>query len=127
MTSNIAFLEENVNLRKVQEAITSSCLDGLVGSSNPDDVFVDEFGKNLSGGQKQRVAIARALYHNAELIILDEATSALDNETEQAIIETVDRLKGSGITIVIIADRLSTLKNVDYTLKVENQLLHKVL
>jgi ABC-type multidrug transport system fused ATPase/permease subunit len=126
MTSNIAFLEENVNLRKVQEAITSSCLDGLVGSSNPDDVFVDEFGKNLSGGQKQRVAIARALYHNAELIILDEATSALDNETEQAIIETVDRLKGSGITIVIIADRLSTLKNVDYTLKVENQLLHKV-
>lgn len=127
MASNIAFLEETINQSKLNKAIKLSCLDGFVGSSDPDDVFVDEFGKNLSGGQKQRVAIARALYHNAELIILDEATSALDNETELAIIETIDRLKGTGITILIIAHRLSTLKNVDYTLKVENQLLHKVV
>jgi ABC-type multidrug transport system fused ATPase/permease subunit len=126
MTSNIAFLEENVNPSKAQEAERSSCSDGLVGSSNPADFFVDEFCKNLSGGQKQRVAISRALNHNLELIILDKATSALDNETEQAIIEAVDRLKGSGITILIIAHYLSTLKNVDCTLKVENQLLHKV-
>ena len=64
------------------------------------------------GGQRQRVGIARALYHNPQVLILDEATSALDNLTEQAVMEAVNNL-GHDITIILIAHRLSTVRNCD--------------
>jgi len=66
----------------------------------------------LSGGQRQRIGIARALYKRANVIIFDEATSALDNETEAAVLQAVETL-GPDITILIIAHRLTTLKNCD--------------
>ena len=66
----------------------------------------------MSGGQRQRIGIARALYHNPKVLILDEATSALDNLTEQAVMEAVNKL-GKKITIIMIAHRLSTVKNCD--------------
>jgi len=72
--------------------------------------FVGERGVRLSGGQRQRIGIARALYKQADVIIFDEATSALDNETEQAVMRSIENL-GNNLTILIIAHRLTTLKN----------------
>ncbi|MFZ4802643.1 MAG: ABC transporter ATP-binding protein, partial [Chlorobium sp.] len=72
--------------------------------------YVGERGIRLSGGQRQRIGIARALYKQADVIIFDEATSALDNETEQAVMEAIESL-GHDLTILIIAHRLTTLKN----------------
>lgn len=72
--------------------------------------FVGERGIRLSGGQRQRIGIARALYKQADVIIFDEATSALDNETEQAVMQSIEGL-GGNLTVLIIAHRLTTLKN----------------
>lgn len=72
--------------------------------------LVGERGVRLSGGQRQRIGIARALYKKADVIIFDEATSALDNETEEAVINAIERL-GEDLTLLIIAHRLSTLRS----------------
>ena len=66
----------------------------------------------LSGGQRQRIGIARALYHDPDVLILDEATSALDNLTERAVMDAVHNL-GHAKTIVMIAHRLSTVRECD--------------
>lgn len=76
------------------------------------DTVVGDRGIKFSGGQRQRIAIARALYSNPDIIILDEATAALDGETEEAIMEAIDALQGKK-TLIIIAHRLTTVKNCD--------------
>jgi ATP-binding cassette, subfamily B, bacterial PglK len=73
---------------------------------------VGESGVRLSGGQRQRIGIARALYHDPDVLILDEATSALDNLTEKAVMDAVHNL-GHAKTIIMIAHRLSTVRECD--------------
>lgn len=83
------------------------------------DTEIGERGIRLSGGQRQRIGIARALYEDPEVLILDEATSALDNDTEAAIMDSINRLHGRK-TLVIIAHRLQTIEKCDMIYRVEN-------
>lgn len=83
------------------------------------DTKVGESGIKLSGGQKQRLAIARALLRNSPIIIFDESTSSLDNFAQEEVKKSIDALKGHS-TIVIVAHRLSTIKNVDKIFFLDN-------
>ena len=77
------------------------------------ETIIGDNGIKLSGGQRQRLAIARELFKEPEIMIFDEATSALDTESEQLIQQSINSLKGER-TIVVIAHRLSTVRNCDY-------------
>ena len=83
------------------------------------DSQVGERGTQLSGGQRQRIGIARALFTNPKLIVLDEATSSLDSQTESAISKAIDKLSGKA-TVIIIAHRLSTVKNADKVIYIDS-------
>jgi len=85
---------------------------------------VGERGVRLSGGQRQRIGIARALYKKANVIVLDEATSALDNETESAVMEEIEGFD-KRITVLIIAHRLTTLKNCSLIVRLINGRIEK--
>ena len=83
--------------------------------------FVGERGVRISGGQCQRLGIARALYRKSKILIFDEATSALDNSTETSLINSINSLN-SELTIIMIAHRLSTLRNCDKIINLENKI-----
>lgn len=102
-----------VDEERLQDVLRRARLESVVAEM-PDglDTVVGEGGTRLSGGQVQRVGIARALYARADVLILDEATSALDNETEHEITATIEEL-GGDMTVIVIAHRLSTVKNAD--------------
>ncbi|EOZ2160511.1 ABC transporter ATP-binding protein [Campylobacter coli] len=108
---NVAYSEEP-NEEKIIKALKLANAYDFVQEMGGIYAEIKEHGKNLSGGQKQRIAIARALYKNPGLLIFDEATSALDNESEKAIIETIENLKKDRL-ILMIAHRLSTIENAD--------------
>ena len=112
---NIAFgiPDEKIDDNRIKNAIKSAQLDDYI-SRLPEgyNTMIGEGGVRISGGQRQRIGIARALYHNPEVLIMDEATSALDNQTERKVMEQIESLK-EGRTIIMIAHRLSTVKNAD--------------
>jgi ABC-type multidrug transport system fused ATPase/permease subunit len=116
VAANIAFglPADEIDQAAVERAAKIANLHDFVIGSLPNgyDTSVGERGVRLSGGQRQRIGIARALYRQPQLLILDEATSALDNVTELAVMEAVHNL-GRQITIILIAHRLSTVKECD--------------
>ena len=97
----------------ISEALKIANLDEFVASL-PDgiDTQVGERGARISGGQRQRLGIARAMFTRPHLLVLDEATSSLDGETEASISDAIDAMRGA-TTVVIIAHRLSTVRNAD--------------
>lgn len=119
---NVAFgvPEEEIDDDKLWYALREAQLDGFV-KTLPEGALtgIGERGIRLSGGQRQRIGIARALYHDPEVLILDEATSALDNETEAAIMDSINRLHGKK-TLIIIAHRLQTIEKCDMVFTVED-------
>lgn len=119
--NNIAFgvkesdIDEQAVRRSMEKAQLTEFVDSLVHGL---DTIVGDRGVRLSGGQRQRIGIARALYHDPEILVLDEATSALDNGTEAAVMEAVENLRGMK-TMIIIAHRLTTIRNADLIYEVE--------
>lgn len=120
--SNVAFglKKDEISDEKVWEALKQAQLKEFVQSlPNGMDSIVGERGVKFSGGQRQRIAIARALYENPDILVLDEATSALDNETETAVMESIDALQGSK-TLIIVAHRLTTIRNCDVIYEIKD-------
>jgi len=101
--------------RALEQAQIADFIDTLPDGA---DTVVGERGVRLSGGQRQRLGIARALYGQPDVLILDEATSALDTATEAAVSETVSAMRSS-LTMVIVAHRLSTVKDCDTLILME--------
>lgn len=113
--NNVAFgiAKDDIIEESVKQALRKAQLSDFVDTLPEGlDTYVGDRGVRLSGGQRQRIGIARALYHNPEVLVLDEATSALDNDTEIAVMEAIESLQGEK-TIIIIAHRLTTIKNAD--------------
>ena len=113
LAENIAFgvPRQDIDMKRVKEAARQAHIDDFIESSSKGyQALVGERGILLSGGQRQRIGIARALYKKASVLVFDEATSALDHETEQAVMQSIKDLS-KDLTILIIAHRISTLKN----------------
>ena len=103
--------KDKIDYQRVRQSAQQAQLsDSIESWPNQYQTFVGERGIRLSGGQRQRIGIARALYKQADVIVFDEATSALDNETEQAVMKSIEGLS-KDLTIIIVAHRLSTLKS----------------
>lgn len=119
VAENIAYGKNNATRKEIEEAARLAGADGFITElKNGYDTYVGERGVKLSGGQKQRIAIARVFLKNPKLLILDEATSALDNESEMLVSKSLDRL-AKGRTTLTIAHRLTTIKNYDRILVLE--------
>ena len=127
-------IRENIIFGRENLAATSEELDLLVKEAC-DDAFATEFindkpgkldyvvgikGSKLSGGQKQRIAIARAILAKPKILLLDEATSALDNVSEKWVQRAIDNITNKKVTTIIVAHRLSTIKNADKIFAIRN-------
>jgi ABC-type multidrug transport system fused ATPase/permease subunit len=128
-------IRENILLGSTFEAVSDSRIMLILKAVNLDawvhslpeglDSLIGERGAKMSGGQRQRLGLARALISNPRLLILDEATSSLDASNEKIVMEVITRLKGE-ITIISIAHRLSSLKNMDKIIYLEDSQIQAV-
>ena len=122
IAENIAFgiPPEQIDLDRVRMVAQQARIAEFI-ESRPEayNAIVGERGVRLSGGQRQRIGIARALYKQASVLVFDEATSALDNETEQAVMQAIEGLS-KDLTLLIIAHRITTLKNCDVIVKLDD-------
>jgi ABC-type multidrug transport system fused ATPase/permease subunit len=117
---NIAFgiSKEQIDHQQVKKAAQQAQISDLIEELKDGyQTFVGERGIRLSGGQRQRIGIARTLYSKSNVLIFDEATSALDNETERKVMKAIEDL-GKEITVLIIVQRLTTLKGCDQIVKI---------
>lgn len=118
---NITLNDTLVNEERLSYALEQASLtDFIISLTNGDKTFIGERGSKLSGGQRQRIGIARALYKQTQVLILDEATSALDSQTEREVNEAINRLSSTDITILIIAHRITTLRDCDRIYELSN-------
>lgn len=126
IAENIAFGIDKalIDSDAVVNAAKMASLEDFIENELPEgyQTIVGEHGVRLSGGQRQRIGIARALYHDPEVLVLDEATSALDTPTEQAIMESIHNLSGQK-TIIIVAHRISTIRECSKIFRLDNGLL----
>lgn len=119
---NVAFgvPDDKIDEERLWEVLKEAQLDEFIRTLPEGlDTGIGERGIRLSGGQRQRIGIARALYHDPEVLVLDEATSALDNDTEKAIMDSINLLQGRK-TLIIIAHRLQTIEKCDIVYRVES-------
>ena len=123
-------LRDNITMMRdvppahLQRACEIACLDDVLAKL-PDrlDALVGERGYTLSGGERQRVGIARAVCRNAAVLLMDEATSALDSATEQMVMERLMQNRRADQTMIIVAHRISTLKDADKVIVVDHGLV----
>lgn len=122
IAANIAFGEpqDEWDMNRIRRCVERARLDDVVREATQGlDTRLGEHGSLISGGQRQRIGIARALYRNPAVLVLDEATSALDNQTERQITSTIESLNGD-ITTILVAHRLSSVRNVDHLVFLED-------
>ncbi len=126
LKENLLMGKEDATDEEIAQVVELAHLNEFIGTlENGIDTYVGERGTTLSGGQRQRVAIARAMLKNSEIVILDEATSALDNESEAIVQKAIDNLMANK-TVFVIAHRLSTVKNADRIIVInEGQLVEE--
>jgi ATP-binding cassette subfamily B (MDR/TAP) protein 1 len=116
---NIVFGREGISETEIIEACKKAYAEEFINNNELGlDFVVGTKGSKLSGGQKQRIAIARAILNKPKILILDEATSALDNKSEKEVQKALDKVS-QGITTIMVAHRLSTIKNADNIIVLE--------
>lgn len=117
---NIAFGQDTVNMNDVEQAAKNAAVyNNIMEFENQFETFIGERGITLSGGQKQRVSIARAIINSPKLLIFDDSLSAVDTKTEESILRNLGKIM-QGKTSIIIAHRVSTIKNSDKILVLDD-------
>ena len=116
---NIAVDDGDIDVARLEQAAKIANIhDYVIGLPLKYNTIIGRDGVGLSQGQKQRILIARAVYKNPDFIFLDEATNALDAKNERAIVENLNEFY-KGRTVIIVAHRLSTVKNADQIIVIE--------